>query len=275
MAGDSGAIRSVMRAAAVISAISDTGRSGARLSDIVRMTGMSKTTVHRLLRTLCVIGWVEVDQDNVAYRLGLQLVEIGMVASDRHGISEVATPHLNRLSETFGDTVYLTVRVGTDAMCVDRSLGAYPIRTATTLIGERRILGSCAGSLALLAWSSEVDFDQLVPSLTARADRFGANSCSRAALHESIRRAKLLGYSQFTSTVMLGAQGVGVPVLDSASAAIAAISVEASSKRLAEPRKSRLVQSMKREAAALSNRLTCLDSGDEIALRQLLQRDLA
>ncbi|WP_309227924.1 MULTISPECIES: helix-turn-helix domain-containing protein [unclassified Mycolicibacterium] len=47
------------RAAAVISAIADAGNSCARLAEVVRVTGTSKTTAHRLLRTLCDIGWVD------------------------------------------------------------------------------------------------------------------------------------------------------------------------------------------------------------------------
>ena len=265
----SGAIRSVERAAAVVQAIAHAGKSGSRLTDLAVATGLSKTTVHRLLGTLTSLGWVEVDESSSAYVLGLPLVGIGMAASDRHGFTSLAAPHLNRLAELTGDTVYLTVRAGSHAVCVDRLVGTYPIRATTTHIGERRMLGSCAGSLALLAWAEEDEVDRLLTSIHA-TQLSGTALPDPGALPALIQRARTTGFTQAPTTLVPGVDGIGVPIVGVSGKAIAAFSIEAVSARLSEPRRSHVVEWMKREAAVFAQRLQQIDgAANEGTVRRL------
>ena len=267
----SGAIRSVERAAALIQAIADSGKSGSRLTDLALATGLSKTTVHRLLGTLIKLGWVESDESTSTYVLGLPLVGIGMAASDRHGFTSLAAPHLNRLAELTGDTVYLTVKAGSQAVCVDRVVGTYPIRAITTQIGERRMLGSCAGSLALLAWAEEDEVEHLLTSIP-RIQQSGGVLPDPVALPALIQRARVSGFTQAPTTLVPGADGIGVPIVGAAGTAIAAFSIEAVSPRLSEPRRSHVVEWMKREATVFGQRLQQLDgTSNEGTVRRLLQ----
>ncbi|MGW4335982.1 IclR family transcriptional regulator [Rhodococcus koreensis] len=267
----SGAIRSVERAAALIQAIADAGKAGSRLTDLAVTTGLSKTTVHRLLGTLVKLDWVELDETTSTYVLGLPLVGIGMAASDRHGFTSLAAPHLNRIAELTGDTVYLTVKAGAQAVCVDRVVGTYPIRTITTHIGERRMLGSCAGSLALLAWSEADEVDRLLTSMPG-TQASGSALPDPAILPELIQRSRVTGYTQAPTTLVPGAEGIGVPVLDASGMAVAAFSVEAITARLSEPRRSHVVGWMKREAAVFTQRLQQLDrTSNEGTVRRLMQ----
>ncbi|ABG99925.1 transcriptional regulator, IclR family protein (plasmid) [Rhodococcus jostii RHA1] len=267
----SGAIRSVERAAALIQAIADAGKSGSRLTDLALATGLSKTTVHRLLGTLTKLGWVELDESRSAYVLGLPLVGIGMAASDRHGFTSLAAPHLNRLAELTSDTVYLTVKTGSQAVCVDRVVGTYPIRAITTQIGERRMLGSCAGSLALLAWAEPDEVDRLLTSIPT-TQLSGSALPDPAALPALIQRARTAGFTQAPTTLVPGAEGIGVPIIGGSGTAIAAFSVEAVSPRLSEPRRTHVVEWMKREATVFAQRLQQLDgASNEGTVRKLLQ----
>ncbi|MGW5152439.1 IclR family transcriptional regulator [Rhodococcus koreensis] len=267
----SGAIRSVERAAALIQAIADAGKAGSRLTDLAVTTGLSKTTVHRLLGTLVKLDWVELDETTSTYVLGLPLVGIGMAASDRHGFTSLAAPHLNRIAELTGDTVYLTVKAGAQAVCVDRVVGTYPIRTITTHIGERRMLGSCAGSLALLAWSEADEVDRLLTSMPG-TQASGSALPDPAILPELIQRSRVTGYTQAPTTLVPGAEGIGVPVIDASGMAVAAFSVEAITARLSEPRRSHVVGWMKREAAVFTQRLQQLDrTSNEGTVRRLMQ----
>lgn len=269
----SGSIRSVERAASLIQAIADAGKSGGRLTDLAAMTGLSKTTVHRLLGTLTKLGWVEHDSTVSSYVLGLPLVGIGMAASDRHGFTGLAAPHLNRLAELTSDTVYLTVKAGSQAVCVDRVVGTYPIRAITTQIGERRILGSCAGSLALLAWAEEAEVDRLLSSIPGMPVSGGIVP-DPATLPALIEHARTTGFTRTPTTLVPGADGIGVPIIGASGKAIAAFSIEAVSARLSEPRRSHVVGWMKREATVFAHRLQQIDGGtNEGTVRRLLQPD--
>lgn len=265
------AVRSVERAVSVIRAIADTGQAGSRLTDLARATGLSKTTVHRLLATLVNVGWVEFDGFSSTYLLGLPLVGLGMLASERHGVTSLAAPHLNRIAELTGDTAYLTVKLGTQAVCVDRAIGTYPIKTVTTQIGQRRLLGTCAGSLALLAWARDDEAARLLASISD--GRGAADLPDPADLTILIDRARAVGFTQAPTVLVPGADAIGVPVFDACGTAVAAFSVEAVAARLAEPRRSHIVNSMKHEAAIFARRLRRLeDDTGEASVHRLLPR---
>ena len=62
---------------------------------------------------------------------------------------------MRRLAERTQDTVFLSARDRDEAVCLERVIGDYPIKTLTLSIGDRRPLGVGAGSLALLSALSD------------------------------------------------------------------------------------------------------------------------
>ncbi|GGJ21783.1 transcriptional regulator [Paenarthrobacter histidinolovorans] len=252
-------VRSVERAASIIQAVADAGEAGARLTDIAIKTGMSKTTIHRLLGTLVKVGWLDQEDKSSTFYLGLPLVAIGNTASDRHGLLDLAAPHLKRLAELTGDTVYLAVRMGSQALCVDRVIGNFPIRTATLRIGDRRPLGTCPGSLALLAGQPQDLIEELM--LSASHLQIGSLKVDTVGLPRLIAQSRASGYSMSPEVLVPGADGLGVPVMGAGGSAVAALSLETVDSRLSEPRRTQLVEWLQREAAELSENLLRLSPG--------------
>lgn len=245
-------IRSVERAAGVVQVVADGEPAGSRLVDIVGATGLQKTTVHRLLGTLIQLGWLEQDETTGAFHLGLPLVALGTAASNRHGLLDLASPHLLRLAELTGDTVYLSVRIGSQALCVDRVTGSFPIRTLTLDSGDRRPLGVGAGSLALLAWLPDQEVEQLI----SRNAASGSGPLSDpAVLHQLIEEARAHGYTHNPGLIVPGAGGLGVPVRGAEGRPIAALSVAAIESRLSEPRRTQIIRWLSREAEELERQL--------------------
>ncbi|WP_433273900.1 helix-turn-helix domain-containing protein [Pseudonocardia xinjiangensis] len=124
-----GGIRSVERAAMVIQEISDAGRAGCRLVDIVGRTGLSKTTAHRILSTLVNVGWLDQEEDTGTYYLGVRLIGFGITASDRHGLLDL--PLGPRRWPPCART---------------RPSPRSPSASSTPAVGYRMPLGSCAGA---------------------------------------------------------------------------------------------------------------------------------
>src|SRR6266571_3377350 len=71
--------------------------------------------------------------------------------SQGEGARALCRPALLRLSASLGDTIFLLVRSGFDAICLDRSEGPFPIRSFTGDIGGRVALGIGQGAMAILA----------------------------------------------------------------------------------------------------------------------------
>src|SRR5690606_25129345 len=125
--------------------------AGMRFSDLQAQSGLSKGTLHRLLKTLTAEGFVEQAAGSRVYYLGLEFLSMGERASNRLDIQAVTQPSLERLVQATGDTVMLTIRSGLDAVCIDRKEGTFPVKVLTQNVGTRRPLGVGSGSLALLA----------------------------------------------------------------------------------------------------------------------------
>lgn len=241
-------VQTVGRTSIVLGALADCAGEGARLARVAEATDLGKTTVLRLLKALIEVGYVEYDERAKLYRLGYNLYLLGQSARRFH-IIELARAGLDRLAAETGDTVFLSVRDGNMAHCVDRRTGSYPIRTLTLSVGDRRPLGVGAGSLALLAFENDAKVTAII----------AANSVERSAfarfgdvhLRKMIAAARQHGYTYNDGRVVSAMNAVGVPVIDPQGHVAAALSVAAIHERMDPERRKMIVGLLKREAAVL------------------------
>lgn len=251
-------IRSVERAAAVIQEISDAGHDGCRLVDVVMRTGLSKTTAHRMLNTLVKVGWLDQDEETGTFYLGIPMIGFGITAGDRHGLLDLAQPHLRRLADLTEDTVYLSILVGGRALCADIAIGAFPIRILDPSIGDRRPLGSCAGSLALLAGLPDDEIAQIL-SRERHTDGRDHRIPEPAILQQMIVDTRQFGYTVYPGLAIPGAMGIGVPVFGADRRPVASISVATIESRMQDLRRERIIEWVQHEATELSKSLLQLN----------------
>lgn len=76
--------QSLERAISLLRTVATHGADGARLSDLMAQTGLSKPTAHRLLTALAREGLVEQDGETRRYHLGSELEVLGRIAGARH-----------------------------------------------------------------------------------------------------------------------------------------------------------------------------------------------
>lgn len=248
----SAASSSIDRVASVLRALAEGSGAGRRLSEIAVASGLGKTTTHRLLSSLAQVGFVDQDAGSRRYRLGFGLFALGMAAANRFDVIELARPSLDRLAEETGDTVFLSVRDRFDAVCLDRRIGSFPIKTLTLSIGDRRPLGVGAGSLALLAFMEDAEIER---ALQANAPRLDKPAFEPLALRQLIVETRAQGFSFNAGRIIPDMLAVGVPVFGLRKEAVGALSVAAISPRLEPERRASIVRALKREADSLRQRL--------------------
>src|SRR5262249_42027918 len=134
------------------------------LGELAVMTGLHRATVHRILAALSREHLLEQDEYH-RYHAGIDLWVLGEAAARRFDVQEFGRPALERIAAETQDTAYLSVRNGSHAVCVGRSEGAFPIRTLSLNVGDRRPLGVGSGSLVLLAFLSEADREEVFERL--------------------------------------------------------------------------------------------------------------
>ena len=87
-------VKTVTKAIEIINYLAqDTGNRGIGVSELSRVLGMGKSTVHRLLDTLSFYGYVEQDGETNQYRLGWELYKIGQVVPQQNQLLNLNPGH--------------------------------------------------------------------------------------------------------------------------------------------------------------------------------------
>lgn len=245
------------RIAGLLRRLGEAGSGGARLSVLAETTGLPAPTVLRLLRALVAEDLVDLDPATKTYRLGLGLFRLAAKAGNPLGLRDLARPALLRLTGSLGETVFLLVRSGYDAVCIDRTAGPLPIRSFTGDIGGRVMLGLGQGSMAILAHLPADEQEAVIRYNLPRMRE--VTSLDEAFLHTEIARTRDLGYCAAASGLIPGMAGLGVPILDADGRAVAALSVGSTVDRLGGERRDAIAGMLRREAAGIATRLNPFD----------------
>lgn len=253
-----GGAQSIKRAMSVLRYVASRPE-GARLRDVARDCILKKATCHRILAALVEEGFLQTGPDGLVYGLGREALAIGWSARNRQDVPALARPGMMRLSERTGDTVFLSIRSGVEAICVAREVGAFPIKTLTLDIGSRRPLGVGAGSLALLAFCSPQERDELLREVAPLLALYPA--LPRDTLLRLATETRRRGYAFNDQGVLEGMSAVGVPVLCADGTVLAALSVAAITPRMQEPRRLDIVEQLQAEARRLSRVMTGSSGG--------------
>lgn len=243
-------VRSVERAASLIEIIGAHNARGARLVDIVSESSLQKTTVARIIATLVGLGLVDVDPVTERFHLGFSMVSLGMLASARYGLVQLAHRGMARIATETQDTVHLVVRAGKSAVCVDVIRGTWPIRTLTLDVGDRRPLGVGSASLAILAALPDHEVDTLIEENTGEYEAWPKISTDK--VRRLVDQSRAQGYSFIDELLLPGVRGVSAPILTSGGKPIASISVSAVTGRLEEERRESVARLLSEEAGAIS-----------------------
>jgi len=235
---------SVSKACRILRALTD--HKTARLTDIAQHSGLDKATVLRLLDALAREGYVVRDDQTKLYAPGPELALAGAAALARFDPRALVRPSLLRLAGAFEDTAILSIPSGFESLCLDLELGRFPIRANYLEVGNRRLLGVGAGSLALLAWMPQAERDAVLPLVTARLERYPR--IDRALLQESVADARAKGYAVLLDVVVDRMGGISVPILGADGRPVAAISIAALTDRITS-REHELAEGLLREAA--------------------------
>ncbi len=258
MKNEDGASSSVQRAFSIIRALAGTQAKGGRVTLIAKATGLTQATTHRLLQSLVAEHIVEQDEQSKLYRLSLDFFALAARAGNSMDLRALCRPSLLRLCASLGDTIFLLVRSGFDAVCLDRSEGPFPIRSFTGDIGGRVALGVGQGSLAILALLPEAEREEVIRFNLPRVREFGV--MDEVYLRTEIERVRQLGYAGRNTGLLEGMAGVAVPVLDREGRAVAALSVGTISSRLNPDRLPTVVELLKREATAIGAKINPFDA---------------
>jgi DNA-binding IclR family transcriptional regulator len=252
---EDGRHQNIARATFALDALAAAGQTGLRLTDVTRITGLSKTVAHRCLAGLVAHSLAVYEPDNGRFFLGDRILAWVTQAQERFDLAERVKPHLRRLADKLTDTIYFLVRRGDEAICYGRAEGSFPIKTLTLNVGDRRPLGVGSGPLGIAAFLPDTEVERLIAQHSAAREKF---RFSDDMLRSEIAQARKVGYSHMEGHLIKGMSGVGVPIRNESGIPVASMTVAAITPRLEPPRRLEVVARLKSEAALLETELRLL-----------------
>lgn len=122
------------------------------LSELARLTGIKKATVHRIASDLVAHRMLE--RGAYGYRLGLHVFELGQQVPASRRLRASARPYMSDLATATGENVYLGVLEGTDVLCIEKLTGRRSV-PASSSIGTWLPAYCTALGKVILAFSHE------------------------------------------------------------------------------------------------------------------------
>ena len=243
-------VQSVSRALAILNCFSP-DETVLSVAEIARMTGLNKSTCHRLIGTMESDGWVT-QHARGTYRLTLKMLRVGAAALGSQDIRNDAHPILVELVSNLGATGYLMVPDGTRAVCLDKVEGAFPVQVNVIQVGSTLPLNAGAAPLAILAWREDLLDELATRNLVGFTD---ATTVEFQELLKRLEETRKYGYSMSRDDIVPMVAAVGAPVRDAGGTVVAALSLGGISDRFRPPRIAEVCKAVVDAADRLSARL--------------------
>ncbi|HVY17799.1 MAG TPA: IclR family transcriptional regulator [Rhodopila sp.] len=231
------------RAIALLEAIANAPEDGVKLADVAEACAIEQPTAHRIATRLESSGLVARVGDSKRFCLGPRLFQLAMASAEGGGLLGKARPSLLRLAVMSGDCVFLMVRSGLDAVCLDRQDGDYTIRSLTGRIGGATPLGLGTGSVTILSYLPAEERLEILAGNRTRIEASG----HPLPTEEEMAAIRACGHSYEVSTTIAGVVGVAVPILTPKGRPLGALALGATEARLPADRLDVIVAMMEKE----------------------------
>ncbi|MGH3724643.1 MAG: IclR family transcriptional regulator [Mycobacterium sp.] len=186
------------------------------LAQLVRRTGLPRSSVHRMLERLVHLRWLR--RDGRDYELGTRLVELGSLAVHQDRLHAAALPMLHELHRATGLVVHLAILDGTDVVYLEK-IGAGMGAAVSTRVGGRQPAHCTASGKAILAYRGET-----LDGFTALARKTRYSIGSAAQLRPELDKVRGHGVAFDREELQQGVGCVAAPI-GSIGDAVAAVSV--------------------------------------------------
>jgi IclR family pca regulon transcriptional regulator len=216
-------VQSLARGLAVLTAF-DADHRELTLADVARRTDLSRAAARRFLLTLTDLGFVRTD--GKLFALTPQVLRIGAAYLTSLGLPEIASPHLERLSATVGESSSCAVLDGDDVVYVAR-VATRRIMSVGIAVGTRFPAYATSMGRVLLAALDDAALDDYL----ARTDRTRltpATLVDEEPLREELRRIREQGWAYVDEELEIGLRSVAAPIRDTRGRTRAAVNLSMS-----------------------------------------------
>ncbi|OUQ78449.1 hypothetical protein B5E43_08170 [Flavonifractor sp. An100] len=213
---------------------------GMAIHQLSELTGLHKSTVHRLLNTMMERGYVRREAETAIYHAGMRICELSDYIQQSLDVVALAREPMERLSRKTGETVHLVERDENEIVYIYKVESLHGAIRMVSRIGMRRplyctgmgkaILATCSDEEVLQHWN-EVEHVSYTANTIVRTEAF---------LRE-IRHIRQCGYALDNEENELGVRCVAAAIPDWQGRVSHALSISAPLSRMTDERLRSLV----------------------------------
>lgn len=229
----SGTVQSVDRAMAILELLGE-DEEGFRLTDISRRTGLSASTVHRLLTTLEQRRFVQFDPTDSMWHVGRTAFAVGSAFTRQRNFVAPALPILRRLRDQTRETANLGI-VDDGEVVVLTQVESREIMRAITRVGGRAPMANSGMGKAILAAYSDEDIKAIIARQGLRKVT-EKSITTLAALKREVAQTRSKGFALDDEEFVMGLRCVAAVVYGAQAEPLCAISISGLSVRVTDER---------------------------------------
>ncbi|MFC9786708.1 IclR family transcriptional regulator [Rhodococcus sp. NPDC127528] len=205
------------RVSLVLDAFDGPGRL--TLAQIVRRTGLPRSSAHRMLERLVQLRWLR--REGRDYELGMRLVELGSLAVHQDRLHRAALPFLHELHRVTGHVVHLAILDGPDVVYLEK-IGGRMAAAIPTRVGGRYPAHCTAVGKAILGFSGEDQLTSFDADLLGRKTKYSIST--GAQLRTELAKVRAHGIAFEREESLPGFGCVAAPI-GNIGEAVAAVSI--------------------------------------------------
>lgn len=218
--------------------------------EAARQTGLSSSTVGRIMASLRDLGMLIQDQDTHQYTLAGKVLAWAEVYSATLDVRRVAQPFIYDLQRITGETISLYILEGAERVCVERLESDKNVRIVARVGRNLPLHAGSAGKL-FLAYLTKDERETILDTVTREA--FTPQTITDA--DELRRQAEIIrvqGYAISHGEWTIDASGVAAPIFNTRHQIMAALTVSGPTPRFYPENLARFTQACTRMAAQIS-----------------------
>lgn len=222
------------------------------LSELARLAGQDKATVHRMLQSLAKHGLVEQNQTSKLYRLGAGTLRLARNREASFPTSSVVMDVLQQLTDATGETSHASLIAGGSLATVGLVKGTGAIHVSLDA-GESLPFHATASGVACLAFLPE---EQVMHILKQKLGKFTDKTpTSAAALLRAVEQARSKGYAMSDQSYENDVFGIAAPLFAAGGMATGAVAVATPAHRMTREVRNATVQHVMQAAASISRKM--------------------
>ncbi|WP_312222262.1 IclR family transcriptional regulator [Rhizobium rhizoryzae] len=224
-----------------------------RFSDLLKLTGQPKGSLHRQLRHLVVEGLVDISPDG-AYQPGIRLLKFASRAWARNTVRKLAEPHMKVLHEITGETVHFGMLRGAEIVYLDKLESRQAVRMHSQVGNASPVYCTGIGKAAI----SCLPEDRLADLVhQVRFHRYTASTIAdAAALQDALGPIRQRGYAEDLEEHQAGICCVAASIVVASQNFIGGISVTAPVFRAGPSEREKWVAPVRQAASSIAEDMT-------------------